>query len=360
MKGFPYPLWFTLPVSIALVGFGADAIVRTGERGIVTAILGLLAWLFFHRTVTLRALRIVQVSRRLASGEHTVRSKLRGSDELAEISRSFDRMVDALVSAEAEKKRAAELAKAYQELKETQSMLVQSEKMAAMGQLASGIAHEVKNPLAILLQGVNYLEGEFTGKRLPEQAGRFIGEMKDAVGRADRIIRGLLDFSRPAPLVSQPVPMEKVINTALGLLREQVRLGGVEVIREIPPGLPPVAADENQLTQVFLNLFLNAFHAMPQGGTLRIRLSSRPLASDEGRSEREFIFCEVADTGVGIPPEHLSKLFEPFFTTKPPGQGTGLGLAIVRRIVEDHHGMIDIQSRQGEGTRVMVAVPAAA
>ena len=268
----------------------------------------------------------------------------------------------------AEQKRAAELTEAYQELKRTQEMLVQAEKMAAVGQLASGIAHEVKNPLGIILQCVNYLEPE-----LNKDGGAHretLQVMREAVKSADKIIRGLLDFSRPTPLELTPLPVAQVITASLALVQTQAEGKRIRLRTELATDLAPVLLDENQMKQVFINLILNAFHAMPNGGELVIRAYGTQLtepgvgvgarSSDVFHVGQRAIVCEVEDTGIGIPPDILPNVFNPFFTTKPPGEGVGLGLAITATIVEGHRGVIRIDSTPGTGTRVTMLLPYAA
>jgi len=271
----------------------------------------------------------------------------------------------ATLSAEAERRRAAELDKAYQELKETQAMLVQAEKMAAVGQLASGIAHEVKNPLGIILQGVSYLELEIT----PEQGKlhEVLQMMKEAVRRSDKIVRDLLNFSRQAPLVSKPEDMATVINDALNLVEKQLTLKDITITRVYAPNLPAVLIDDNQMKQVLINIVLNALHAMPHGGELTLRLFLKQLdqgqpgvgwrTGDVFKLGQTVLICEITDTGTGIPEDVLGKVFDPFFTTKLAGEGTGLGLAITREIVERHRGRIEIASQKGRGTTLKITLP---
>ncbi|MBI2103972.1 MAG: PAS domain-containing protein [Candidatus Omnitrophica bacterium] len=272
---------------------------------------------------------------------------------------------EAADSAVAARKRAAELDTAYKELKNTQAMLVHAEKMAAIGQLASGVAHEVKNPLGIILQGVDYLEGRVG----PEDAEGFevLRMIKEAVMRSDRIVRDLLNFSRQRPLEPKPCDIAQVIRDSLGLVEKQLALQNIAVRQAFADGLPPVVIDENQMKQVFINVILNALQAMPKGGELTLRtaaaapeslpveLARRALMT--WRPGEAAVRCDVADTGVGIPADQVQKAFEPFFTTKPAGQGTGLGLAISRSIVEKHRGGISLASHEGRGTTVTIVLP---
>lgn len=270
--------------------------------------------------------------------------------------------------AENEKQRAAELAKACHDLEEAQEMLVQSEKLAAVGQMASGIAHEVKNPLGIILQGVDYLEPLVSS--LGPEAAEVLHMIEDAVKRSDSIIRGLLDFSRPIRLELGSMAMDEVLHSSLELVQKQFQVKNIQIEYDVSQTLPLVRVDGNQLRQVFINMIMNSFQAMPNGGMLSIRAFLKELsqtggkvgrrAADVFRCGQTVMVCELRDTGVGIPEHLLAKVFDPFVTTKPPGQGTGLGLTISRAIVERHGGLLTVASREGEGTTITVMLPLAA
>ena len=275
------------------------------------------------------------------------------------------RLIEA--ATEAERQRTAELERAYQELKRTQAMLVQAEKMTATGQLASGIAHEVKNPLNIILQSVNYLE-----PKLAAQGGQttdILQVIREAVVTADKIIRGLLDFTKPAPLELKHSSLNAVLDASLMLVQNHLSAQRVRLVKEVAANLPPVMLDENQMKQVFINLFLNALHAMPTGGELVIRAAARVLtertmaigmrATDTFKLGETVLVCDIEDTGFGIPRDILPKVFNPFFTTKPPGEGVGLGLPITAAIVEGHRGLIRLESEEGRGTKVRLLLPLA-
>ncbi|MCK4851759.1 MAG: PAS domain-containing protein [Candidatus Omnitrophica bacterium] len=252
------------------------------------------------------------------------------------------------------KKAEKELQSAYHDLKETQKQLIQSAKMGAVGMLAGGVAHEVKNPLGIIMQCINYLE-KATGADKKKQS-EILSIGRKAVIRADKIVHGLLNFSKPAPLELKPCGMEDVLQTSLELVGQQLKLKGVKIIQDFAPGLPLVMIDENQIRQVFLNIFLNALQAMPEGGELTTRIYTRKLTETKdliGSKEEDFmkigdriLVCEIENTGSGISEDKLSKVFDPFFTTREPGEGTGLGLTITRSIVERHNGVIEMESKE--------------
>ena len=265
----------------------------------------------------------------------------------------------------ARKQAEAELQDTYRQLKETQTQLIQSEKLACIGQLAAGIAHELKNPLSIILQGVDILE--HAAEVAPEQQAEALTMTKRSVLRADAIIRGLLTFSRQTSSQLQPVNLNDVLIAALALVEKQLTVNNVTVVKALGPSSLPVSADANQMQQVLINLMVNAMQAMPKGGRITLTTAAQTLSvlgHGVGRSAADFFtigqrtaICEVADTGMGIPAEQLFKVFDPFFTTKPPGEGTGLGLSIVQSIVDTHRGLINIESEVGRGTTVRITLP---
>lgn len=254
------------------------------------------------------------------------------------------------------------LEEAYVKLKETQAQLIQAEKMEAIGRLASGVAHEVKNPLEILLQGVNYLEGKIPKKE--KKTLEIVQMMKNNIMRADKIVRSVLEFSRSGELSLKSEDINKVLETALDLVRYKINTSNIEIIRELSSGLPGILIDKNKIEQVFVNLLLNALESMPDGGKLllrsyRVRLkwprhvSGRRLADYLG-FKNDAVVIEIEDTGCGIPEENKKKLFEPFFTTKTAKEGTGLGLSVSKNIIELHKGIIDIESSLGKGSKARI------
>jgi PAS domain S-box-containing protein len=260
----------------------------------------------------------------------------------------------------------ADLNRANAELRAMQMQLIEAEKMQSVGRLAAGIAHEVKNPLAIIGMGLDYLAGVApTGD--PEYPG-IITEMKEGMKRADMVIRELLDFAASRELDLQSVSLNDVIVRSLSLVKHALSSPPVEVIHELKPDLPPVRIDQNKIEQVFINTFINATHAMPEGGKLIVRsyeksLSQEDVLHDVGsrsgerlRAGQRVVVAEVDDSGTGIAPEKLAKLFDPFFTTKSTGKGTGLGLTVARKIIELHGGSIELMNRDEGGARVRITL----
>jgi PAS domain S-box-containing protein len=231
-----------------------------------------------------------------------------------------------------------ELRTANAELRATQDQLIRAAKMESIGRLASGVAHEVKNPLATLLMGVEYLAEELRDKAGPDVA-LTIAQMADAVRRADTIVHGLLDYSAASQVELVAGDLHRALEQALLLVHHQLRTQGIKVVRHYATDLPPLPMDQHRLEQVFINLFNNASQAMPANGQLIITT----------RAESARIIVLIEDTGPGVPPAALAKIFDPFFTTKPTGQGTGLGLAVSRSIVEQHHGTLALANRPEGG-----------
>ncbi|MDD5746596.1 MAG: ATP-binding protein [Candidatus Omnitrophica bacterium] len=257
-----------------------------------------------------------------------------------------------------------ELRIAHTKLKETQAQLVQAAKMQVVGGLASGVAHEVKNPLAIILQGVEYLE-----KKIPREEPNVtltLGYIRNAVERADTIVRGLMDFASISQLNISMQSLAPVLEKALMLLKHQFDKQHILLNKEIDGEIPEIAIDRNKIEQVFLNLLMNATEAMAQGGNLSVKVFSlsggkaRELLPRRDNDEPDINVCvvvEIEDSGPGIPADMLDRIFDPFFTTKRTQGGTGLGLAIVRNILEMHGARIAVTLRNEGGTRVRVLFP---
>jgi signal transduction histidine kinase len=190
--------------------------------------------------------------------------------------------------------------------------------------------------------------------------------MTDAIKRADGIIMGLLDFSVPHALDSHAEDLSVILEQSLALVRHSLNEGGINLVKELPSGLPPVWLDRNKIKQVFVNLLTNAIHATPPGGIMTVRTGARQLAphevdhdagsrlADRFRAGETVVTAEVTDTGGGIPEDKLAEIFDPFFTTKPTGKGTGLGLTVTKKIVELHGGSLEIRNREEGGVVVNI------
>ena len=228
-----------------------------------------------------------------------------------------------------------------------EEQLLLSEKMASIGLLAAGVAHEVNTPLT----GISSFTQMLLEDANPEDPGtRLLEKIERQTFRAARIVNGLLNLARPGRTdKTGPVDVNTVIADVLVLLEHQLDTGNIKVRRELATPAVVVQGIEFKMQQVFLNLFLNARDAMPSGGWLTV--GSR---AEEGRA-----VIDVADTGVGISAAHLSRIYDPFFTTKTVGQGTGLGLSVTYGVVQEHRGTITCASRPGHGTRFTLTLPLA-
>jgi len=234
----------------------------------------------------------------------------------------------------------------------SQGQIMQSEKLAAIGQLAAGVMHEINNPLATISACVAAIEGRIGPLPAPERlpVEEYLEIIDKEVDRCTRIVDGLLDFSRPKGKTKGPVALNALVDETLFLLKHHQRFKRLTLNRSLDPSVPTTIGNAEQLTQVLMALMLNAVDAMDDRGTLSVRTGPSPHRSDE-------VVLEIEDNGIGIPRADQSKIFEPFYTTKPPGRGTGLGLSICYGIVEDHRGRIEVDSQPGRGSIFRVYLP---
>jgi two-component system NtrC family sensor kinase len=233
------------------------------------------------------------------------------------------------------------------ELQEIQSHLSQSEKLASIGKLAAGIAHEINNPLGgILIYSHLLLEDVPEGHPHHDNLQKIVKETTRCKG----IVKGLLDFARPKEPEWAPTDIRDLLDACLSLTGRQALFQNIRVAKDYQSSLPRITADRAQLQQVFMNMIFNAAEAMEGKGTLTLR-----AYSDDGGKE---VAVEIADTGHGIKDEDRERLFEPFFTTKEVGQGTGLGLAISYGIIQKHKGTIEVRSEPGRGATFIIKLPA--
>jgi signal transduction histidine kinase len=239
------------------------------------------------------------------------------------------------------------------EVRALTSQLLRAEKLATVGVLAAGIAHEIGTPLGVVRGRAEYLLGKLGEGHAQAPAIRVMVDQIDVVSRT---IRQLLDFSRVKPGLVQPVDVAPVARAVAELLRFEAERRKVAVDVDVPEGLPPALADADQLQQVLVNLVMNACDACKPGG--RVHLEAR-RAEQAGPGDLAALRIAITDDGCGIAPEHREQVFDPFFTTKKRGQGTGLGLTIAAQIVRNHGGQIELESEPSRGTRVTLAWPAA-
>jgi signal transduction histidine kinase len=236
------------------------------------------------------------------------------------------------------------------ELEQTRHQLAHAEKMESVAKLALGVAHEVKNPLAIIQMGVDFLGH---GDDRDEQELAVLQDMSEAVRRSDSIIQSLQIFSRQKAFELQQYNLNEVIEQALELLKPELEARHIKLIRNLDPDIRDMPMDARQLQQAVVNIARNAIQAMPAGGDLYIATSEHFDAPQE-QAEQSYRFCriEINDSGTGIEEEHLPRIFDPFFTTRPQGEGTGLGLSVSQNIVKLHNGSIEVSNLPQGGVSV--------
>jgi two-component system NtrC family sensor kinase len=269
---------------------------------------------------------MMSVIKRIKRGNFDERMTVSGEDELAEMASAFNRMTDII-----------------QRNKTMESNLAQQGKMASLGVLSSGVAHEINNPLGVILGYAGYLESKMSED---DPNYQYIHEIKRESKRCKKIVQDLLSYARTPRPTLEPTDLNDLLQQIVDFAANHTDMRGITINAILASGLPLVELDGDQMRQVAINLILNAGGAMPDGGNLTVSTE----AIDDTHVRITF-----SDTGCGIPAESLEKIFEPFYTTK--SRGTGLGLAITRQIIDQHHGEIHIDSVVGRGTRVTVTMP---
>lgn len=262
-----------------------------------------------------------------------------------------------------------ELQISMEKLQVAQNQILRSEKLASIGRLAAGICHEILNPL-------NIISGHTQALKMEREKDRplldDLNSIMEEIGRIEKIISGLLKFSRKEEMEAKEVDITKVLNSVLSIMEKDMLSDNIQVVRNFDAKLPHLHLDADRMRQVFLNIINNARHSMQGGGTLTVttskvlkepkkrRRSTDMVQSDENmeqRSDVPFFRISFGDTGVGIKSEDMSKLFDPFFTTKPVDKGTGLGLSVCHTIIEKHGGNIEVQSEFGHGATFIIDLP---
>jgi two-component system, NtrC family, sensor kinase len=314
-------------------GRNTQEMLRAGRRTLILlVVLFLLGTAFIARLVLLTALRPLKElelqMQRIASGDYRVLPDGSGDDEISSMKRAFNRMI--------------------QEILEHRQQMIQSERLAALGTALAGIAHEMNNPLSNISTSAEILQEE-NERAAPEERRELIGQIISQTDRATDIIRAVLDFSRETRVERRSTNLLSAIRGSLILVSGEMP-AHVSVSIDVAPDIE-IPADKTKLEQAFINLLTNAIDAMREDGReSRIAISARPT----GEGEVEIAF---RDTGVGIPRQVIDRIFDPFFTTKDVGKGTGLGLYLTHQIVEQHGGSIRAESREGEGTTLVIRLP---
>ena len=343
-----------LDTTISLEGFEkekAQIYNRMMISGIVSVIvLSLLLSLLLTRFVNRPIDRLLAATKNAAHGNLDQNVAIRSHDELGELSDSFNNMISELKrSRNAIEEWTQTLEHRVQErtkeLQQVQDQLVRAGKMAAIGELAAGVAHEINNPLTGVLTFSSLMLKKVDEKNPWKKD---LENIVEQTTRCRNIVRGLLDFARQRKPDKREWDIHTLIEQTLTLVEKQAPFQNIRIVKEFKTGVPMLLVDADQIQQVFMNILLNAADAMAgNGGTLTIKTDLK-----DGITEVSF-----ADTGCGIAKEHLSKLFDPFFTTKETGKGTGLGLAISYGIIQSHGGDIEVESEVGKGSTFRIKLP---
>lgn len=329
-------LWQTLSIFIGIALLGITLVI--------------LISVLVAETLTRPLRDMARVAKKVAEGHYDAEIKVESKDEIGHLAESFNRMTARLSEvlgqlrdwARTLEQRVEERSR---EIQAIQAQLMQSEKLASLGKLAAGVAHEINNPMTGILTNASLLLEDLP----PDDPRREdLQTIVNETIRCRRIVKGLLDFARQTRPEKKRVSVNDILRNSLSLLRNQASFRNIEIVEELDPFLPEISADPNQLQQVFVNILINASEAMASGGEIRV---------ETRRADREGNFVEVsiADNGPGIPPEAKTKLFDPFFTTK--STGTGLGLAVSYGIVQSHGGTIEVESEPGHGATFRVRLP---
>jgi two-component system NtrC family sensor kinase len=305
--------------------------------GFLASVLGLLFLKFVERPIT----KLTDVMKKVEKGDLGVRVQFKGKDEMGRLAENLNVMIEKLQVAKKE-------AEQYH-----QDVIQRANRMASIGELASGMAHEIRNPLAGIQGAIQILAEGF-----PREDGRrqVTEEIEKQIHKLERLVKNLLNYAKPIPANYIPIDVNGLAEKVLSFfMTQQGGSNNFKVEKNFFSPLPKIMIDPHSMEQAFLNIILNAKKAMPQGGALKVSSRFLSKAGEDGDEVRE-VQIIFEDTGVGIPRENLGKIFNPFFSTRL--DGTGLGLSITRNIIEQHGGRIEVESKVNAGTKFIITLPA--
>ena len=397
------PLWFRGKVAGAIqmeipIGDVMMHLLQSQRMILISIILDAIVLIVFGSFLLSRVLvkplkELVQLTQKISEGDFSQKIEVTSKNEIGQLISSFNRMIERLKdNQESLDNHLASLESANKQLKQAQEELIRTEKLASIGRFAAGVAHEVGNPLGAILGYASILQKNGIDR---EESKDYLKRIEKEIERINRIVRELLDFSRPSKFEIHDVDLNKAVENTLSLISYQKNFKNVETRLELQPNLPMIKGDESQLSQVLINIILNGIDAMPKGGTLEIHTGeyvvedvfprwlhlpfarrrkgdpeeldyfhlrkADPLSSLLTKFSKgdRLVRIRISDTGIGIKKEDLERIFDPFFTTKSPDKGTGLGLSISLRIVESMGGEIKVESEIEKGTTFELYFPAA-
>ncbi|OHD63955.1 MAG: hypothetical protein A2176_15140 [Spirochaetes bacterium RBG_13_51_14] len=299
---------------------------------LITAFIAVILSVYLIRSIITPIRHLVAASKQMAMGNYR-KIDFTSVDELGYLCMTFNTMIDAISERDRKLK------------EQTEMQMAQSEKLASLGRLASGIAHEINNPLTGVLTYSTVLYDEIKDPGYRSDLKVIIDETL----RCREIVKGILDFARETKIEKRPGSINKIITELLSIIEKHVTFQNIRIKKDLAENLPDINIDINQIKSVFNNLAMNAADAMQEGGEMTI--------STEYNESNKKIICRVADTGIGIKEENLNKIFDPFFTTKETGKGTGLGLSVTYGIIKRHNGTIRVVSTEGAGTTFTIEFP---
>ncbi|MCK4427378.1 MAG: HAMP domain-containing protein [candidate division Zixibacteria bacterium] len=302
-----------------------------------------------NRYVTRPVRELVKGTKKIAEGNLDYSSPIKAEGELAQLASSFSQMTSDLKKADEElidwgKTLEQKVQQRTEELRKTENQLIQSDKVASLGKLAAGVAHEINSPLTGILTYSSLL---FKAKKDEDPEKEDLEVIVNETNRCKKIVKGLLDFARQTEPQKALSDINEVIEKSIDLVSHQASMQNVKIEKKVKPDLPKTMIDVGQIQQVFINILLNAIEFMPQGGTLTV----------SSGIEDEMVALRFTDTGIGIPKENLPKILDPFFTTKEQGKGTGLGLSVSYGIIARHRGKLEVKSQVGKGSTFTVKLP---
>ncbi len=343
-----------LDVHVSLTGVKETAAAYRNNIIVFTLVLLLILTtclsLLTQKLINFPVNNLLEHTQRVTHGDLTTQIKDIPRDELGELAEAFNKMTTKLKEAQDESRQwantlEAKVAERTEKIQSMQSKLLRSEKLASIGELVAGIAHEINNPLTGILMFASMIESD---PRLDPGIRQDLETIMHETQRCARIVKELLDFSRENIPQKSWGSVHDIIDKTLALVEHQASFHNISVVREYHDALPEVLVDPGQMEQVLINIIINASQAMPGGGSLKVRTCPD--------SQNQYLHIEISDTGCGISEENLQRIFDPFFSTKG-ANGTGLGLSVTYGIIENHGGHIEVSSQLGEGTTFLIKLP---